>query len=259
METGSDMGTLLGIDIGGTGIKGAPVDTDTGELVAARHRILTPQPATTTAVAGGVREVAAHFNWEGPIGATFPAVVKHGVVHTAANVDDSWIGADAAALFSDATGSPVTVVNDADAAGIAEMRLGAGKGRSGTVIAVTLGTGIGTAVFTDGVLVPNSELGHIQIRGKDAERRAAESARERDQLSWKQWAKRLNEYFAALEGLLWPDLIIVGGGVSKKHDKFFPLVTTRAELVPAALLNEAGIVGAALAATSDAGVSPAAP
>jgi polyphosphate glucokinase len=252
------MGTLLGIDIGGTGIKGAPVDTETGELVAARHRILTPQPATTTAVAGGVREVAAHFNWEGPIGATFPAVVKNGVVHTAANVDDSWIGADAAALFSETTRSPVTVINDADAAGLAEVQHGAGKGRMGTIVVVTLGTGVGSGLFTDGVLVPNTELGHIQIRGKPAEHRTAESARERDELSWKQWAKRLNEYFATIERLFWPDLIIVGGGVSKKHEKFFPLVTTRAELVPAALLNEAGIVGAALAATSEAEVSPAA-
>jgi polyphosphate glucokinase len=252
------MGTLLGIDIGGTGIKGAPVDTDTGELVAPRLRIPTPQPATTDAVAAVVRDIAAHFNWEGPIGATFPAAIKQGIVHTAANVDESWIGTDAAQLFTSATRSPVTVVNDADAAGLAEVQHGAGKGRMGTVVVVTLGTGVGTGLFTDGVLLPNTELGHIQIRGKPAEHRAAESARERDALSWKQWAKRLNEYFAVIEKLLWPDLIIVGGGVSKKHEKFFPLITTRAELVPAALLNEAGIVGAALAATNDEGVSPAA-
>ena len=246
------VGTQLGIDIGGTGIKGAPVDTDTGELVAPRHRIPTPQPATTASVTATVRDVAAHFNWEGPIGATFPAVVKGGVVHTAANVDKSWIGADAAALFTEAIRSPVIVVNDADAAGIAEVQVGAGKDRPGTVLVVTLGTGIGSALFRDGDLVPNTELGHVQIRGKDAERRAAESVREREQLSWKQWAKRVNEYFATIENLLWPDLIIVGGGVSKKHDKFFPLLETRAELVPAALLNEAGIVGAALAASTAA-------
>jgi polyphosphate glucokinase len=242
------MATLLGIDIGGTGIKGAPVDTATGELIAERHRIPTPQPATPDAVAGVVADVAKHFDWSGRIGATFPAVVKNGTIHTAANVDHSWIGADAAALFGHSTGSDVTVLNDADAAGIAEMEFGAGQHRNGTVIVVTLGTGIGSAVFVNEVLLPNTELGHLQIRGKDAEQRAAESVREREQLSWKQWAKRLNEYFADLEGLMWPDLIIVGGGVSKKSEKFFGLLSTRAEILPAKLLNEAGIVGAAVAA-----------
>jgi polyphosphate glucokinase len=246
------MATLLGIDIGGTGIKGAPVDTRTGDLIAPRFRIPTPQPATTDGVAEVVAQVAEHFDWTGRIGATFPAVVKHGTVQTAANVDHSWIGQDAAALLGTATGASVTVVNDADAAGIAEMEFGAGKHRHDTVIVVTLGTGIGSVVFVDGMLVPNTELGHLQIRGKDAEKRAAESVREREGLSWKQWAKRLNEYFAALEALLWPDLIVVGGGVSKKSSKFLPLLKTRAEIVPAKLLNEAGIVGAALAARTAA-------
>ena len=243
------MTTRLGIDIGGTGIKGAPVDTTTGELIADRFRIPTPHPATPDAVAGVVAEVATHFDWTGPIGATFPAVVKDGVVQTAANVDKSWVGADAAQLFTTAAGAPVTVLNDADAAGMAEMEFGVGKGRMDTVIVITLGTGIGSAVFSRGHLVPNTELGHLMIRGKEAEQRASESVREREGLSWKQWAKRLNEYLAHLEALHWPDLIVIGGGVSKKHEKFLPLLRTRAELVPAQLLNEAGIVGAALSCT----------
>ncbi|HEY8217705.1 MAG TPA: ROK family protein [Acidimicrobiia bacterium] len=250
------MTTRLGIDIGGTGIKGAPVDTDTGELIADRFRVLTPHPATPDAVAGVVAEVAKHFDWNGPIGATFPAVVKDGVVQTAANVDQSWIGADAGALFSKATGAPVTVMNDADAAGMAEMEFGAGKGRDDTVIVITLGTGIGSAVFSRGHLVPNTELGHMQIRGKDAERRAAESVRESKGLSWKKWADRLNEYIAQLDALLWPDLIVVGGGVSKKSSKFLPLLKSRAAIVPAQLLNEAGIVGAAVVTQHDAWANP---
>jgi polyphosphate glucokinase len=240
------MATRLGIDIGGTGIKGAPVDTTTGELLAARHRIPTPQPAMPDAVAEVVAEVARHFDWTGPLGATFPAVVKDGVVSTAANVDQSWIGADAATLLARVCGAPVTVLNDADAAGIAEMRFGAGRGRTDTVVMITLGTGMGSALFANGALLPNTELGHLMVRGKEAEQRASESVREREGLSWKQWAKRLNEYFAHLEALHWPDLIVIGGGVSKKHEKFLPLLRTRAELVPAQLLNEAGIVGAAL-------------
>lgn len=247
------MTTTLGIDIGGTGIKGAPVDTATGDLVAPRHRILTPKPATIDAVAEVVADVARHFDWAGAIGATFPTVVKNGVVATAANVDRSWIGTDVASVLSRASGgASVTVLNDADAAGLAEMAFGAGRGRTDTVLMLTLGTGIGSAVFVDGALVPNTELGHLLVRGKEAETRAADSVREREQLSWKQWAKRLGEYLALLESLLWPDLIIVGGGVSKKHDKFLPLLDTRAEIVPAQLLNEAGIVGAAVSA----GVAP---
>lgn len=242
------MTTRLGIDIGGTGIKAAPVDLATGTLLAPRERILTPKPATPDAVADVVAQLARHFDWTGPIGAAFPAVVKGGLVHTAANVDESWVDADAGEVFSKAAGAPVTVVNDADAAGMAEVAFGAAKGRTDTVVMLTLGTGIGSAVFTNGELVPNTELGHLEIRGKDAELRASESARERDGLSWKQWAKRLNEYLEHLEALLWPDLIVVGGGISKKADKFLPRLKTTAEIVPARLLNEAGIVGAAAAA-----------
>lgn len=242
------MTTLFGVDIGGTGIKGAPVDTKTGKLADERHRILTPNPSKPDAVAAVVKEVAEHFGWDGAIGVAFPSVVRRGVVETAANIDDAWIGVDLPELLGAQTGAPVAVVNDADAAAIAEMEFGAGRGHEGTILMVTLGTGIGTAMFTNGTLVPNTELGHLQIRGKDAEHRASEIARERDKLSWKHWAKRLNEYFAAIEGVLWVDRIIIGGGVSKKHDKFLPLLETRAEIVPAELLNEAGIVGAALAA-----------
>jgi polyphosphate glucokinase len=248
------MTKMLGIDIGGTGIKGAPVDTETGALVADRYRIVTPQPATPGAVAEVVGEVAAFFDWKEPAGATFPAVMKNGVACTAANVDPTWIGTDAGKLFSDAIGAPVMVINDADAAGVAEMEFGAGKGVAGVVIMVTLGTGIGSAVFLDGKLVPNTELGHLRMGKKDAERIAADSVRESEQLSWKEWAKRLEVYFEYVDALFSPDLIIVGGGVSKKSDKFLPLVSARVHIVPAQLLNEAGIVGAAVAA---AGARPA--
>jgi len=241
------MATVLGIDIGGTGIKGAPVDTVTGKLLADRHRILTPDPATPDAVADVVAQVAQFFDWRGPAGATFPAVVKDGVAMTAANVDQSWIGTDAGNLFSKAIGGGVTVVNDADAAGIAEMQFGAGQGERGVVMMITLGTGIGSALFIDGVLVPNTELGHLQVDGKDAEHRAAESVREAEELSWKKWSKRLDEYFDVLHALFSPDLFIVGGGVSKKADKFVPRLSVGTRVVPAQLLNDAGIVGAAMA------------
>lgn len=241
------MSTVLGIDVGGTGIKGAPVDIRTGHLLADRHRIPTPQPATPDAVAGVVGELAKFFDWTGPAGATFPAVIKRGVAQTASNVDHAWIGTDAAALFAQAIGGEVTVVNDADAAGIAEMRFGAGRGRDGVVIMVTLGTGIGSAVFLDGVLLPNTELGHLQIGGKDAEDLAAESVREHEDLSWKKWSKRLNRYLQTLEHLFSPDLFVIGGGISKKADKFIPRLELQTEIVPAELLNDAGIVGAALA------------
>jgi len=249
------MTTVLGIDVGGTGIKGAPVDTRTGRLLADRHRILTPQPATPAAVAAVVGELAKFFDWTGPSGATFPAVIKDGVARTAANVDQSWIGTDASALFAQAIGGPVTVVNDADAAGIAEMQFGAARGHAGVVIMVTLGTGIGSAVFHDGVLLPNTELGHVQMRGVDAEDIAAESVREGEALSWKKWSKRLDEYLRILEGLFSPDLFVIGGGVSKKSGKFIPRLELHTEVVPAQLLNEAGIVGAALAHAAN---SPAA-
>jgi polyphosphate glucokinase len=239
---------VMGVDIGGTGIKGAPVDIVKGVLVGERFRILTPQPATPKAVAEVVGEVVEHFGWKGPVGATFPAVVKDGFTLSAANVDQEWIGANVDELFTQRLDMPVTVLNDADAAGLAEMAFGAGKGRNGIVIMVTLGTGIGSGMFLDGKLVPNSELGHIEINGKDAEKRAADSVRVRKELSWKDFAKRVEEYIRALDALLWPDLVIVGGGASKKGDKFLPLIDVRPEVVAATLQNEAGIVGAALAA-----------
>ena len=239
---------VMGVDIGGTGIKGAPVDIDKGELAGERFRILTPHPATPKAVADVVGEVVEHFDWKGPVGATFPAVVKDGMTLSAANVDKEWIGANADEIFTDRLGMPVTVLNDADAAGLAEMRFGAGRDRNGVVIIVTLGTGIGCGMFLDGKLVPNTELGHIEINGKDAETFAADSVRERKELSWKKYATRVELYLRKLDALLWPDLIIIGGGASKKADKFLPLIDVRPEVVAAGLQNEAGIVGAALAA-----------
>ena len=239
---------LIGIDIGGTGIKGAPVDVGRGELTAERLRVLTPQPAVPDAVAKAVAEVVGHFPGNGPVGATFPAVIRRGRAETAANVDKSWIGEDVAVRLGDAAARRFVVLNDADAAGLAEMRFGAGKGRDGVVVMVTLGTGIGTAVFVDGTLVPNTELGHLELDGREAEKHAAESVRERKELSWEKWGKRVDEYLRHLDMLLSPDLFIVGGGVSKKSAKFFPYLHTKAEVVPAQLLNEAGIVGAAVAA-----------
>lgn len=241
---------VLGIDIGGSGIKGAPVDTTTGELIKPRHRIPTPQPSKPEAVATVVGEIARHFSWNGPVGCTFPAIVQQGIVHSAANVDQSWIGTNGKALFEQETGCPVILLNDADAAGIAEMTFGAGKGHDGVVMILTFGTGIGSAIFTNGQLLPNTELGHLVIRGKDAELRASERAREEHEWGWKAWSKRVNEYLAYVEALFSPDLFIFGGGVSKHNQEFFHLLQTRAPIVPAAFFNEAGIVGAALAAAS---------
>ncbi len=243
------MAHVLGIDIGGSGIKAAPVDTTTGQLTSDRLKLATPQPSTPDAVEKVVEELVKNFSWTGPAGITFPGVVTSGVIRTAANVDHSWIGVDAANTFGANSQQPVTVINDADAAGVAEMRFGAGKGVDGTVLMLTLGTGIGSALFIDGTLVPNTEFGHVQIRGKDAEKRASEHAREEHELSWGAWAGRVDEYLEHMEALLSPDLIIIGGGVSRKSDKFLPLLTgLRAKIVPAALQNEAGIIGAAVVA-----------
>ena len=236
----------VGIDIGGTGIKGAPVDLEKGEFAAERERIKTPSPSTPDAVAEVFVELLRHFpDSRGPVGVTVPGVVRHGVVHTAANIDEAWIGTDADRLFTDATGRDVHVVNDADAAGLAEVRYGAAKGRRGLVIVTTLGTGIGSAMVNDGVLVPNSELGHLEIDGHDAEKKAAYSAMERDGLDWKHWAKRLQRYYDVVDALFSPDVFIVGGGVSKHADEFLPLLKLRPEIVPAVHLNNAGILGAA--------------
>ncbi len=240
----------LGVDIGGSGIKGALVDVEKGALVTRRYRIPTPQPATPDAVGDVVAELAKHFKWQGPIGCTFPAIVKHGIVHSAANVDDSWIDTDGEALLKQKTGCPVLMLNDADAAGIAEMSFGAGKGQQGVVIILTLGTGIGSAIFVNGNLLPNTEFGHMEIRGKDAEDRASDRIRKDEDLSWKKWAERINEFLTRMELLFSPDLFIIGGGVSKKHDKFFPWLETKVQIVPAKLRNQAGIIGAAMAAES---------
>ncbi len=239
---------VLGIDVGGSGIKGAPVDVRRGVLLAERLRIPTPRPAEPKAVARVVGEIVKHFAWSGPIGCTFPAVVQGGVVRTAANIDKSWIGVNARKLFARRTKCRVKLLNDADAAGIAEMRFGAGRGRKGLVIMLTIGTGIGSALFIDGRLVPNTELGHLVIHGKAAETRASANARKKQALSWKAWARRLDEYLRYVEDLLSPELFILGGGVSKKHEKFFHHFTADTPVVPAEMRNDAGIVGAALAA-----------
>lgn len=239
---------VLGIDIGGSGIKGAPVDVHSGELTAPRHRIDTPEPSTPDAVAAVIGQMAQHFEWRGAIGCTFPAIIHHGVTLTAANVDKSWIGTDAVTLFERATGCPVRVLNDADAAGLAEMTVGAGKHHMGVVIMLTFGTGIGSAIFVDGHLLPNTEFGHLVIDGVEAEHMASARVREVEQLSWKKWSERVNVFLAKMEFFFSPDLFIIGGGVSKKYHRFLPYLETRAEIVPAQLLNQAGIIGAAMAA-----------
>ncbi len=244
-----------GIDIGGTGIKGAVVDVATGRLVTARKRILTPQPSTPDAVARVVVELLTEAGWTGPVGATFPAIIQHGVAKSAANVDKSWIGTDVDRCFTDAAGSgtDVTVLNDADAAGIAEARFGAARGVSGVVILLTFGTGIGSALLIDGILVPNTELGHLELNGHDAETQAAASVRDENDLSYRKWAKRVDEYMAHVERLFTPDLFVVGGGVSKDAQKWVPLLTLNTPVKPAELLNDAGIVGAAIAAAERRG------
>ena len=248
-------GQGFGIDIGGSGIKGGVVDLASGELVGDRVRIDTPQPATPAAIATTVADVVSRFDWQGPVGVTLPSVIKSGVARTAANIDPTWVGTDARALFADALGGrQVTVLNDADAAGLAEYRYGAGKDYDGVVILLTFGTGIGSAILHDGVLVPNTEFGHLELDGDDAEHSAAASVKDTHELSWKQWAPAVTRYLQAMENLFWPDLFIAGGGVSRKADKWIHLLENRTEVVPATLRNTAGIVGAALAVAS--GVSP---
>src|SRR5919112_2617354 len=239
---------VLGIDIGGSGIKGAPVDLTTGEMITDRLKIATPEKSTPKNVAAVVGEIVDHFSdqiGDGPLGVTIPAVVTHGRTRSAANIDKSWIDAEAEKIFEDHLGRDIMLVNDADAAGMAEVRYGAAKDHPGLVILTTLGTGIGTAILYRGVLVPNSELGHIQVDGHDAETRAASSIKDKEGLSYTEWAKRLQRYYERVEALLWPDLIVIGGGVSKDSEKFLPKIKVHAEMVPAKLLNTAGIVGAA--------------
>jgi len=239
---------ILGIDIGGSGIKGAPVDIEHGKLLAARYRTATPKPAKPRPVAETVAQIARHFDWKAPVGCGYPGVVREGVTLSAANIHKDWIGTDARSLFTEASGCPTYLINDADAAGMAEMRFGAGRGQNGVVLVVTIGTGLGTALFVNQKLVPNTEFGHIEIECFDAESRASDAARKRDRLSWKRWAARFNLYLQKIEQLLSPDLIILGGGASKKQDRFIPLLSVKARVLPAELLNEAGIIGAALAA-----------
>ena len=239
----------LGVDVGGSGVKGAIVDLDTGQLLGERHRLPTPQPATPQAVTATVAEVVRHFDWTGPLGVTYPGVVVDGVVATAANVDKSWIGMNAAQAYSEAMGGRrVTVLNDADAAGLAEQRYGAGRNRNGVVVLLTFGTGIGSAVIHNGMLLPNTEFGHIEVDGKEAEHRAASSVKERKEWSYRRWTKEVTKVLVAVENAIWPDLFIAGGGISRKADKWIPLLKNRTPVVAAELLNTAGIVGAAMAA-----------
>ncbi|MCR3751338.1 polyphosphate--glucose phosphotransferase [Lentzea californiensis] len=247
----------FGVDIGGSGVKGGLVDLEAGALDGERLRIPTPQPSTPEAVAEVVAEIVEKFQWDGPVGITLPCVVKHGVALSAANVDKGWINCDAQQLFAarlKRKPEDIVVMNDADAAGIAEMSFGAGVGKNGTVVLLTFGTGIGSAVFLDGKLVPNTEFGHLQVDGHDAETRAAASVKEEKDLSWEEWTPRVTRYINVLEDLIWPDLVIAGGGVSKKAHKWLPLLKVRTEVVAAALKNDAGIVGAAWAAAH--GVRP---
>lgn len=238
---------VLGIDIGGSAFKGAPVDLKTGRLLAERHRVEIKSPCSIKEGVAAAREIARHFNWKGPVGIGFPGIIENGRIGEVGNLGDVWVGQNGAALFRRATGCPVRVINDADAAGLAEMQFGRGRGKTGTVILLTFGTGIGSALFRDGRLLPNAELGHIPWRGKPFERYAAASVRKRARLDWPEWAARVNVYLGVVERLFAPKLLILGGGVSKKAEKFLPYIKTHAKVVPARLHNDAGIVGAALA------------
>ncbi len=238
---------ILGIDIGGSAIKAAPVNPVNGTLVADKVRIATPQPATPFAIAEIIAEIIAHFNWTGQIGCGLPSVIRNGIACTAANIDAGWIGVDVVELLSARTGLDTTVLNDADAAGLAEMHYGAGSKASGTTIVVTAGTGLGTALFRDNTLIPNTELGHLRLHGKSAEKIASAAVLTRLNLSYPEWAKRFDDYLRRLEELFWPDLFIIGGEISKNHAQFFPHLTINTEILPATLRNDAGIIGAAAA------------
>ena len=242
----------FGVDVGGSGIKGGIVDLDTGQLIGDRFKLPTPQPATPPAVAKTIAEVVNEFGWTGPLGVTYPGVVTNGIVRTAANVDSAWIGTNAGEIIgAKLNGQQVTVLNDADAAGLAEERYGAGKDKSGLVVMLTFGTGIGSAVIYNGTLIPNTELGHLEVGGKEAEQRAASSVKDKNNMSYEKWATEVTKVLVAIENALWPDLFIAGGGISRKADKWVPLLESRTPVVPAALLNTAGIVGAAMAASAD--------
>ena len=244
--------TGFGVDVGGSGIKGGIVDLDTGALVGERFKLATPQPATPDAVAATVAAVVREFGWTGKLGVTYPGVVTNGVVRTAANVDKRWIGTNAVEIISKALdGQEVTVLNDADAAGLAEERYGAGKDNTGVIVLLTFGTGIGSAVIHNGVLLPNTEFGHLEVGGKEAEHRAASSVKERKEWNYQRWTEEVTKVLVAIENAIWPDLFIAGGGISRKADKWVPLLKNRTPVVAAALQNTAGIVGAAMAADVD--------
>lgn len=242
---------VLGIDVGGSGIKGAVVDTEKGELLTDRHRIPTPKPATPDAMINTIEQIIKEFDWHGNVGCGFPAAVKREVVKTASNIDNSWIGVNASARIESETGCTTHLVNDVDAAGYAEIEFGAGKECDGTIFMAAFGTGIGTAVFHDHHLVPNTELGHIPMHGMAAEDFAANSIRKKEKLSWEEWGERVNEYLHLVEDLFWPDVIIIGGGVSKKFNKFSKYIDLGTAVVPAENRNHAGIIGAALAVSDD--------
>ncbi|WP_018179836.1 polyphosphate--glucose phosphotransferase [Jongsikchunia kroppenstedtii] len=245
----------FGVDVGGSGIKGGIVDLDAGQLVGDRFKVLTPHPATPQSVASGVREVVDHFGWTGPVGITLPAVIAAGVCRTAANIDPAWIGTEVYPLFAAELGDrDLAVLNDADAAGIAEDAHGAGHGRNGVTMLLTLGTGIGSAIIQNGVLLPNTELGHLEVDGKEAEHRASSKVKEDKDWSYQRWAKEVSLVLETYEKLFWPDLFIVGGGISRKADKWIPMLTNRVPVVPAELRNNAGLVGAAMAV--DTGLRP---
>jgi polyphosphate glucokinase len=239
---------ILGIDIGGSAIKAAPVDTNTGSLAGERFRVSTPQPATPLNIARSLGDIMRHFNWSGAVGCGLPAAIPRGIVRTAANIDKSWIDIRASEYLEHSTGNPISVLNDADAAGLAEMRFGQGVDRAGTVIIVTVGTGLGTALFRDGTLVPNTELGHLILNGQVAEAYASAAVKTRLGLSYRDWVPRLDAYLQRLEELFWPDLFIIGGGICQEFGLIAPLLTLKTETRPALLGNDAGIIGAALAA-----------
>ena len=241
---------ILGLDIGGSGIKGAIVDTENGKMMTDRYRIDTPEGAEPEDVAKTVKKIVDYFNYKGPVGVGFPSIVQHGIILSAANVSKNWIGKNINDILNKEIGNKVFTLNDADAAGIAEMRHGIGmEYKKGVVILLTIGTGIGSAIFTDGVLVPNTEFGHLDIRGKDAEHRASDAVRQLDELSWKKWGKRFDDLLVILENLFSPDVFILGGGISKKFEKFAGYFSVRTRVMPALLLNQAGIIGAAMYAS----------
>ncbi|MHC9293572.1 polyphosphate--glucose phosphotransferase [Mycobacterium sp. LTG2003] len=242
----------FGVDVGGSGVKGGIVDLDTGQLIGERFKLETPQPATPEAVTKTVAAVVREFGWTGELGVTYPGVVTDGIVRTAANVDKGWIGVNAAEIIGKALdGQQVTVLNDADAAGLAEEKYGAGKDNTGVIVLLTFGTGIGSAVIHNGVLLPNTEFGHLEVGGKEAEHRAASSVKERKDWSYERWSEEVTKVLIAIENAIWPDLFIAGGGISRKADKWLPLLKNRTPVVAAALQNTAGIVGAAMASAVD--------